>query len=105
MRGIYVVLFVSLLSLFKKTIETVPTAVATAAKAAAGAAGIIQAGKSSLSPFLTDNKSVAVRVNIEIKNLTKWEFHDPVVDVNGGKIDLPPRNIFPLQMEVMVIFL
>ena len=68
------------------------------------AAGVISSG-TSLSDSVLSDKSYSIRVNIEIENWTKWELKDPVVDLHGGVITLPPSTVFPLMKEAMVKFL
>jgi hypothetical protein len=48
------------------------------------------------------DQNYRVRVNLEILNLTKWEFSEPILEVHGGVVSVPPTNIYPLVKEIMV---
>ena len=69
-------------------------------------AGSLVASGASVTNSITNSalidKNYRVRVNLNIMNWTKWEFSEPILEVHGGVVSVPPTNIFPLMREIMV---
>jgi hypothetical protein len=65
-------------------------------------AGSLVAGGASVTNSALIGQNYRVRVNLEIMNWTKWEFSEPILEVDGGVVSVPPTNILPLMKEIMV---